>query len=95
MTDMKKRVGFNMLWAFSKGRNELPQRADPAELDFIAGIAAKEGIVLDPVYTGKAFYGLYQEVQKGTFKDCENILFIHTGGQYGLFPKQEQMLEVL
>ncbi|MBO4887251.1 MAG: D-cysteine desulfhydrase family protein [Firmicutes bacterium] len=67
----------------------------PDELRFIADIAAKEGIILDPVYTGKAFYGLYQEVKKGTFDPCENILFIHTGGQYGLFPKQTQMAEVL
>ncbi|MBR3393020.1 MAG: D-cysteine desulfhydrase family protein [Firmicutes bacterium] len=67
----------------------------PDELKFIAEIAAKEGIVLDPVYTGKAFYGLYNEVKKGTFDSCENILFIHTGGQYGLFPKQGQMAEVL
>ena len=65
------------------------------ELKFIAEIASKEGIVLDPVYTGKAFYGLYNEVKKGTFDSCENILFIHTGGQYGLFPKQEQIATVL
>lgn len=67
----------------------------PDELRFIADIAAKEGIILDPVYTGKAFYGLYSEVKKGTFDSCENVLFIHTGGQYGLFPKQGQMAEVL
>ena len=76
-----------------KGLGYAISKAD--ELEFIAGIAAKEGIVLDPVYTGKAFYGLYNEVKKGTFDDCENILFIHTGGQYGLFPKQEQMTQVL
>ena len=67
----------------------------PDELRFIADIAAKEGVVLDPVYTGKAFYGLYSEVRKGTFDSCGNILFIHTGGQYGLFPKQEQFAEAL
>ena len=76
-----------------KGLGYAISKAD--ELEFIAGIAAKEGIVLDPVYTGKAFYGLYNEVKKGTFDSCENVLFIHTGGQYGLFPKQEQMAEVL
>ena len=65
------------------------------ELRFIADVAAKEGIILDPVYTGKAFYGLYNEVNKGTFDSFDNILFIHTGGQYGLFPKQEQIAEVL
>ena len=76
-----------------KGLGYALSKAD--ELKFIADIAAREGIILDPVYTGKAFYGLYQEVQKGTFDACENILFIHTGGQYGLFPKQGQMAEVL
>ena len=76
-----------------KGLGYAISKAD--ELKFISDVAAKEGIVLDPVYTGKAFYGLYQEVQKGTFDACENILFIHTGGQYGLFPKQEQITEVL
>lgn len=76
-----------------KGLGYAISKAD--ELQFIAGIAAKEGIVLDPVYTGKAFYGLYNEVKKGTFDSCENILFIHTGGQYGLFSKQDQMEEAL
>ena len=52
-------------------------------------------MILDPVYTGKAFYGLYSEVKKGTFDPCGNILFIHTGGQYGLFPKQDQISEAM
>ena len=76
-----------------KGLGYAISKAD--ELEFIAGIAAKEGVIFDPVYTGKAFYGLYNEVKKGTFDSCDNILFIHTGGQYGLFPKQEQIAEVL
>ena len=76
-----------------KGLGYAISKAD--ELKFISDIAAKEGIILDPVYTGKAFYGLYNEVLKGTFEDCHNILFIHTGGQYGLFPKQGQLEEVL
>ena len=65
------------------------------ELNFITGVARKEGVILDPVYTGKAFYGLYNEIQKGTFDDHENILFIHTGGLYGLFPKQEQIAKLI
>ena len=76
-----------------KGLGYAISKAD--ELEFIAGTAAKEGVIFDPVYTGKAFYGLYNEVKKGTFDSCDNILFIHTGGQYGLFPKQEQIAEVL
>lgn len=60
------------------------------ELDFICDFAEAEGIILDPVYTGKAMRGLYTEIKKGTFKDSKNILFIHTGGLFGLFSKREQ-----
>ena len=59
------------------------------ELDFICDFAEAEGIILDPVYTGKAMRGLYTEIKKGTFKDSKNILFIHTGGLFGLFSKRE------
>jgi len=62
----------------------------PEELEFIAKLGREEGIILDPVYTGKTMYGFYNEVKKGNLKDCKNILFIHTGGFFGLFPKQEE-----
>lgn len=61
----------------------------PEELNFIHDFAKLEGIILDPVYTGKAMYGLVQEIKKGAFKSCENILFIHTGGAFGLFPQKD------
>lgn len=61
----------------------------PEELAFIHELARMEGVILDPVYTGKAMYGLVQEIKKGTFAAHKNILFIHTGGLYGLFPKRE------
>ncbi|MBF4695716.1 D-cysteine desulfhydrase family protein [Fusibacter ferrireducens] len=56
----------------------------PFELEFIKKIASLEGLILDPVYTGKAFRGLYNEIEKGTFDNSQNILFIHTGGLSGL-----------
>ena len=56
------------------------------EWDFIKDISKSEGIILDPVYTGKALYGLTEEIKKGTFIDTEKILFIHTGGVFGLIP---------
>ena len=62
----------------------------PEELAFIAEVAKKEALVLDPVYTGKAMYGLYNELKQSTIPKTGNILFIHTGGLFGLFPKQEQ-----
>jgi D-cysteine desulfhydrase len=59
----------------------------PEELEFIREVAGMEGVIFDPVYTGKAMYGLTMEIKKGTFRDYKNILFIHTGGLYGLFPQ--------
>lgn len=62
----------------------------PEELEFIKKVACTEGIVLDPVYTGKAMYGLYNELKEGgALKQGSNILFVHTGGMYGLFPVSE------
>lgn len=59
----------------------------PEERQFMQELAQLEGVILDPVYTGKAFYGLTEEIRKGTFSGMPNILFIHTGGLYGLFPQ--------
>lgn len=67
----------------------------PEERKFIVRVAQTEGIILDPTYTGKAFYGLAQEIQKGTFKAGETMLFIHTGGLYGLFAKAPEFTAVL
>lgn len=65
------------------------------ELSFITDIARKEGIIFDPVYTGKAFIGLADKIKKGFFTKHKHILFIHTGGHFGLFPKQGQFEEVV
>ena len=59
------------------------------EIDFIREIAELEGVILDPVYTGKAFFGVHDQIQQGNFKKGEKILFIHTGGIFGLFPKKD------
>ncbi len=59
------------------------------ELDFLRRVAELEGIVLDPVYSGKAMLGLYQELKNGkTFRRGSSICFLHTGGVFGLFPKR-------
>lgn len=62
----------------------------PEELGFIAELSALEGIVLDPVYTGKAMGGLCRAVMNKDFGGNETVLFIHTGGLYGVFPKNEE-----
>ena len=59
----------------------------PEELEHIRRMARLEGTVFDPVYTGKATYGMGNELKEGgRLRSSENILFIHTGGLYGLFP---------
>lgn len=59
----------------------------PEELEHIRRMARLEGTVFDPVYTGKATYGMVNELKEGgRLRASENILFIHTGGLYGLFP---------
>ncbi len=69
--------------------------ADPHVFELIAELARLEGLVLDPVYTGKAFAGMLAELQQGRFDDCRDIVFIHTGGIFGLFPQRGQLLEAL
>jgi D-cysteine desulfhydrase len=64
-------------------------RSRPEEVSLIRNIAQLEGIVLDPVYTGKTMYGLVDQIKRGRFKRGQKILFIHTGGLFGLFPYRE------
>lgn len=52
-------------------------------------VAQLEGLLLDPVYTGKAMAGLIDLCQQGIFKADQNILFVHTGGSQGLFAYSE------
>jgi D-cysteine desulfhydrase len=55
-------------------------------LALIADVAQLEGVILDPVYTGKAFYGLLSEISRGRFDEYRDIVFLHTGGVFGVYP---------
>jgi D-cysteine desulfhydrase len=57
----------------------------PGMIEAVKLLARTEGILLDPVYTGKAMAGLIDLVRKGYFKKGERVLFIHTGGSQALF----------
>ncbi len=48
-------------------------------------LASTEGILLDPVYSGKAMAGFIDLVRKGTFPEGSNLLFLHTGGSPALY----------
>lgn len=55
--------------------------------------AREEGILLDPVYSGKAAAGLIDLVRKGFFDSSENVIFVHTGGAPSLFAYQKAVLD--
>lgn len=54
--------------------------------------AETEGILLDPVYTGKAMAGLIDMIRQNQFKKRQNIVFIHTGGTPALFPYKKELM---
>ena len=64
-----------------------PEMAEAVRL-----LAETEGILLDPVYTGKAMAGLIDLSRKGYFKKDQNVLFIHTGGVPALPVYQQYLL---
>lgn len=64
----------------------------PELLEFIRLVARTEGVVLDPVYTGKAFFALAEEIKAGSYAGCKDIVFVHTGGIFGLFPFSDTIL---
>ena len=64
----------------------------PEMAEAVRMLARLEGVLIDPVYTGKAMAGLIDLVRKGTFNKDENILFIHTGGSPALYVYMDEIL---
>jgi L-cysteate sulfo-lyase len=58
-------------------------------------MSMKEGIFLDPVYTGKAMVALMDLVKKGYFQKENNVVFFHTGGTAALFPNKHKLGKLL
>lgn len=56
----------------------------PELVNFMRNFEARNGILLEPIYTAKMFYGLYDLIHKGFFKEGERIVALHTGGLQGL-----------
>ena len=67
----------------------------PEELALLRDVARTEGIFLDPVYTGKAFFGMTQELSRDPNRFGDRIVFMHTGGIFGLFPKANEFAPLL
>jgi len=67
------------------------KKIQPAKVKVIKDFYKKTGILFDPAYTGKAFYAFDEIFLKG--KKKSNVLFLHTGGLFGTFPKRKEYLE--
>ena len=59
-----------------------------AEREAVRLFAKYEGLLLDPVYTGRAAAGMIDLIHRGFFKQEETVLFWHTGGQPALFAER-------
>ena len=76
-------------------------KATDAELEFLCDVAQGTGVVLDPVYSGKAARGMLADLaahplpQRGGPRTKHRVLFIHTGGLLGLYAKVDQLAPLL
>ena len=64
----------------------------PEMAEAVKMLARYEGILMDPVYTGKAMAGFIDLIRKGYFEKDEKLLFIHTGGSPGLYAYMADIL---
>ena len=73
-------------------------RSSTDELNFLLGVSRRSGVVLDPVYSGKALYLLATKLlpeMAHVFQRGQRVLFIHTGGTLGMYDKDEQLAPLL
>jgi L-cysteate sulfo-lyase len=61
-------------------------------INAIKVVAQREGILLDPVYTGKAMAGLIDYIKNGRFKKTDVVIFLHTGGTTALHAYAKEFL---
>ena len=60
-------------------------------LDALTLLARTEGILVDPIYSGKALAGLIDDVRHGRWKTDDHVVFIHTGGTPALFAYHDEL----
>ncbi len=59
-------------------------------LQFICDFTAQTGLLVDPVYTGKMFYAIYDLIGKGVIPEHQKVLAIHTGGLFGILGMKDR-----
>ena len=67
----------------------------PAALDAIKLLADTEAVLLDPVYSSKAFAGMLADIEAGLYARDDAIVFVHTGGTPALFAKVDLLRPIL
>ena len=65
------------------------------DLRFYIELVREEGLLLDPVYTGKAFQGMLKELAQTPERFGEKILFLHSGGNFALFAQEARLRPLL
>ena len=65
-------------------------KTDDALISFIKNFTSSTGILIDPVYTGKMLFAIYDRAAKSYFKPGDKILAVHTGGIWGLLGMKEK-----
>lgn len=73
---------FDVYCEYAKPDFGEPSRTGVEALRLVAGV---EGILLDPIYTGKAMDGLIQHIKQGRYGKDDTVVFLHTGGAPALF----------
>ena len=66
--------------------------SSPEELDFIIEVGRATGVVLDPVYSGKAALGMVRDLAA---RPVETACFIHTGGLLGVYAQEAMLAELV
>jgi D-cysteine desulfhydrase len=69
-------------------------RANPEIFQLIHSLAKQEGLFLDPVYSGKAFFGMLQRMKEGLIEE-DDVVFVHTGGLFGLMAQSDGLAREL
>lgn len=70
-------------------------RVSTGLIEFIEWVARREGLLLDPVYTGKAFYALVDMIRNGEVERDSKVVFIHTGGLPLIFQFRDAFIRAL
>jgi 1-aminocyclopropane-1-carboxylate deaminase len=65
-------------------------KATPQLIDFVKTFVAETGILIEPVYTGKMLYALFDLARNNHFKPGDSILAIHSGGIWGLLGMKDK-----